>query len=97
MKFRVRRFYDRGVRLTDREFHQQDGVVGDVRSYLMQGEHIAELIVEAAISRHGYPSLHRVVFAGMAPSAMVLAGVEKHEGRRGVHEVYQEWHLTPAG
>jgi len=36
MKFRVRRFYDRGVRLTDREFHHQECVVGKVNSYLLQ-------------------------------------------------------------
>jgi len=96
MKFRVRRFYDRGVRLTEREFDRQEGVVGEVHSYRLEGEHVADLITEQAISRKGYPSLYRVALRSLGTHAMTLQGVEKHQGRRGVHEVYQEWHLTPA-
>jgi hypothetical protein len=94
MKFLVRCRYDCGVRIPDGEFSNRPGVVGDLRTYFLETVHVAHLVIDGR-DKDGLRPLYHVEFGGSAPLAMSLRGVERHHGRRGVHEVYQEWYLTP--
>ena len=97
MKFRVTLMRDRGARIPVKELANREAVIGDLLIYQTPDEQSGRMVHVAAL--HGsnqtsldlLPLLYDVQIDGMAPSAFGLRGFERHEGRRGVVDVAQEW------
>lgn len=101
MKFRVRRRYDRGVKLSERDFANAPEVVGEVTTHHVTLEDIGSVYVASINGQNRtegplLPELYRVELGAIAVNTIVLSGIERHKGPRGVHEAYQEWFLSPS-
>lgn len=96
MHFKVRPLRARGRRLPWREIQNGPVFEGDLRTYQMQrGAHWvrAATLAQRDPAAHSFlPDLYEPVLIGIAPLALQLRGIERHEGPDGRYSVVQEWH-----
>jgi hypothetical protein len=96
MHFKVRPLRIRGRRLPWREVQNGPVFEGDLRTYEMQhGGHwvkAATLALRDPAACSLLPDLYEPVLVGIAPLALQLRGIERHDGPDGRYSVVQEWH-----
>jgi hypothetical protein len=96
MHFKIRPLRVRGRRLAWREIQNGPVYEGDLRTYQMQtGSHWvkAATLARRDPAAHSFmPDLFEPVLVGVAPLAIQLRGIERHEGPGGRYSVVQEWH-----